>query len=125
MPAGRPMLEITPKLCARAETLAAQGLTIDQIALSLGMGRATLYDKKAEFSELSDAIEEGRAKGIATITNALFQNAKGGDTQAQKYYLNNRDNQNWKDKVTTELTGANGGPVVVQDIQFVPVDSND
>ena len=125
MPAGRPKIEITPELCQRAETLAAQGLTMEQIALTLGMGKTTLYDKQAKYPDFSNAIEEGKAKGIATISNALFQNAKGGDTQAQKYYLNNRDNQNWKDKVTTELTGANGGPVAVQEIQFVPVDSND
>ena len=110
MPAGRPLLEITPELCKKAETLAAQGLTMDQIALSLGMGRATLYDKKAEYPDFSDAIEEGRAKGIATITNSLFQNAKSGDTQAQKYYLNNRDNANWKDRnqTTTDINLSGG-----------------
>ena len=73
------------------------------------MGRATLYDKKAEFSDLSDAIEEGRAKGIATISNALFQNAKAGDTVAQKYYLNNRDNANWKDRVHNQTDITSGG----------------
>jgi len=107
MPAGRPLLEITPALCEKAETLAGKGLTINQIALSLGMGKSTLYDKKAEYVEFSDAIERGRAKGIETITNALFKNASEGDTVAQKYYLNNRDNDNWKDRIhsNTEHTG--------------------
>ena len=112
MPAGRPQIEITPELCKKAETLAAQGLTMEQIALTLGMGKTTLYDKKAEYSDFSNAIEEGRAKGIATISNALFQNAKSGDTVAQKYYLNNRDNANWKDRVhnQTDIT-SDGKPL--------------
>lgn len=99
---GRPLIEITEEICKKAETLAAQGLTMPQIALSLGMGHSTLYEKKESYPEFSEAIETGRAKGIATITNALFSNAKKGDTQAQKYYLNNRDNANWKDRQTTD-----------------------
>ena len=104
---GRPLIEITSELCKKAETLAAQGLTMDQIALTLNMGRATLYEKVNKYTDFSDAIMEGRSKGIATITNALFKNAKDGDTQAQKYYLNNRDNSNWKDRIEskTEITG--------------------
>ena len=108
---ARPEFEITEEICNQAEKLAAQGLTMDQIALTLGMGRATLYEKKASYSEFSDAIEAGRSKGIATITNALFQNAKGGDTAAQKYYLNNRDNANWKDRIVNTHTGADGGAI--------------
>ena len=122
---ARPEFEITDEICKQAEKLAAQGLTMEQIALTLGMGRATLYDKKAAFSEFSDAIEAGRSKGIAQITNALFKKANEGDVAAQKYYLNNRDNRNWKDKVITEHTGSDGGPIQVQEIQFLPVSSDD
>lgn len=95
---GRPLIEITPELCKQAEKLAAQGLTMDQIALTLNMGKTTLYEKVNKYTEFSDAIEAGRGKGIAAITNALFKKAKEGDVAAQKYYLNNRDNQNWKDR---------------------------
>ena len=125
MPAGRPQFEITDEVCQQAEKLAAQGLTIDQIANVLGMGKRTLYEKKAEYPQFSHAIEAGRSKGIATITNALFKKANEGDVAAQKYYLNNRDNRNWKDKVTTEHTGSDGGPIQVQEIQFLPVSSDD
>jgi len=33
---------------------------------------------------------------------------KEGDVPAIKYFLNNRDSENWKDKHTTELTGVIG-----------------
>ena len=105
---GRPLIEITPELCKRAESFAAQGLNREQIAQVLGMGVSTLYEKLNDYPEFLEAIEAGKAKGIAQVTNALFQNATGGDTTAQKYYLNNRDNDNWKDRkdleVRTEIT---------------------
>ena len=99
---GRPLIEITEKLCKKAESLAAQGLTMEQIAQTLGMGERTLYEKVKEYPHFSQAIEAGRAKGIAQVTNALFKKAIDGDVPAQKYYLNNRDNANWKDRIESK-----------------------
>ncbi len=104
MAMGRPPIEITPELCQKAESLAAQGLTMDQIASVLGMSRGTVYDKQANFPDFSDAIQAGRDKGIAQVTNALFKKATDGDIAAQKYYLNNRDNGNWKDRIENTHT---------------------
>ena len=117
----RPAIEITEEICQRAETLAAQGLTMEQIALTLGMGVRTAYEKKAAYPQFSQAIAEGQAKGIATITNALFTNAKAGDTQAQKYYLNNRDNANWKDRVHSNTDVTSGGKPISNEYHIHPV----
>ena len=95
-----------PELCKKAESLAAQGLTMDQIAQTLGMGRTTLYEKVKEYPYFSDAIEQGRSKGIAQVTNALFKKATDGDVSAQKYYLNNRDNKNWKDRIDNTIAAT-------------------
>lgn len=95
---GRPAIEITDQLCKKAEGLASQGLTVAQIALTLGMGERTLYEKQAQYPQFSQAIDEGRAKGIAIVTNALFQRAQGGDTTAMKYYLNNRASEDWSER---------------------------
>ena len=67
---------------------------------------STIYEKRVEYADFADAIKAGRAKGINVVTNALFTKAKGGDTPAMKYYLNNRDGDNWKDKVTQEIEGS-------------------
>ena len=99
---GRPEIEIDP---AKVEALAAQGLTHDQICSVLGVNRQTLYRRKTKYSEFSDAISRGRARGIATITNALFQNAKGGNLGAQTFYLKNRDRDNWRDQQDQHVTG--------------------
>ena len=107
--AGRPPIEITDGLCRKAESLAAQGLTMEQIALVLGMGERTIYEKMAKFPQFSQAIKRGQAKGVAAITNKLFKKAKDGDNTSMIFYLKNR--AGWKDKTETEHTGPGGGPI--------------
>ena len=101
---GRPAIEITPELCEKAESLAAQGLTMEQIARCLGMCYDTLNEKSKRYSEFSDAIKDGQSKGVAVVTNALFTSAKGGNLGAQCFYLKNR--AGWKDKTELDIPGG-------------------
>jgi cytidylate kinase len=120
MPAGRPKsLAIDAELLEKVEALAAQGLTMDQIAHCLGIHGSTLYKNKAENTEFSEAIKRGRSKGIATITNALFVKAKNGDTTAQIFYLKNRDSDNWLDTkhVKSEVDYVARLPVVAESVE--------
>ncbi len=68
-----------------------------QISACLGIVQKTLIEKKRAFSEFSNAIKNGRAKGVGTITNALFESAVKGSVPAQIFYLKNRDQENWSD----------------------------
>lgn len=104
MPAGNKPIKVTKAMCAKARKHAALGLTKEQIAKVLGLGKSTLYEKLIKHPELLDAIDLGRTEGIGKVTNALFKNCIKGDTAAQKYYLNNRDNENWKDRIVTTNT---------------------
>jgi hypothetical protein len=97
---GRPEIKITEELCKKAEVYAAQGLTMPQIASVLGMSETTLYDKKGKFTEFSEAIKRGKDKGIATITNALFNKARRGDNTSMIFYLKNQ--AGWQDRVEKE-----------------------
>ncbi|MCE5229019.1 hypothetical protein LLG95_05420 [bacterium] len=121
---ARPKWEPTAQDLKNAERLAARGLSMDQIALSLGIVPSTLYKKKKLHREFTEAIERGRATGIAQVANALFQNATGfthpdsgqyfpPDTKAQVAFLSRRDPENWSERRQLELTGAGGGPVRV------------
>ena len=94
---GRPAFQITPEILEKTERLAAQGLTEVQISACLGIVQKTLIEKKRAFSEFSNAIKNGRAKGVGTITNALFESAVKGSVPAQIFYLKNRDQENWSD----------------------------
>lgn len=89
--------EITDDVCKKAEALAAQGLTMDQIASCLGIARSTMFDKQANYVDFSDAIKTGRHKGIAQVTNYLMESAKKGNVAAQIFYLKNRAKDDWKD----------------------------
>jgi hypothetical protein len=95
---GRPPFEVNQKIIDKVEKLAAQGLHQYQIADVLGICYQTLNEKKKEFSGFSDAIRIGKAKGGATVTNAIFNKACGGDMVAAKYYMNNTDPDNWKER---------------------------
>jgi len=100
---GRPRFEVTPEVCEQVENLAAQGLTVDQIALVLGVHKATLFDKQNEYSDFSDAIKRGRGKGIANVTNALYEKATvDKDNTAMIFYLKNR--AGWVDKQEVQST---------------------
>lgn len=86
----------------KVEGFAAQGMTNEQIAEALGIGRTTHFAKKKGNQDYLNAIKEGQAKGIATITNALFNNAKTGNLGAQCFYLKNR--AGWADKTDMNVT---------------------
>ncbi len=108
---GRPPFEITEEVCAEAEELASHGLTLRQIAYSLGICYDTLNEKSKGFPEFSDSLKKGKAKGIKTIANALYEKASDGDNVAMIFYLKNRDPDNWEEVQKRQLTGEDGGPI--------------
>jgi hypothetical protein len=100
---GRPRFEITPEVCEKVENLSAQGLTVEQISLVLGINKSTMFDKQNEYSDFSDALKRGRGKGIANVTNALYQKATvDRDNTAIIFYLKNR--AGWVDKQEIQST---------------------
>jgi DNA invertase Pin-like site-specific DNA recombinase len=74
----------------KVERLAGQGLTYDEIALSLGINRSTLYERKRQNQEFSDAIKRGRARGAVEVTNALLEQCRQGNTAAIIWYEKTR-----------------------------------
>ena len=104
----KPRIEID---IAKVESFAAVGCSMEQIAANLGIAPSTLYSRVKENGEIGEAITRGRAKGVAKVANALFQKAMDGDVNAQKYYLGNRDPENWASLNKVEMTGKDGIPL--------------
>lgn len=94
----------TPIDIAKVEELASKGLTLEQIASSLGICVRTLGRRKREMSDLSDAIKRGRDRGIAKIANKLFEAASEGNVGAMIFYLKSQGG--WKDKIDIEHSGT-------------------
>ena len=101
---GRPKWIPDKKINVKVETFAARGLNYKQLATSLGISNDTLINARKEYSEFSEAIERGRNQGVIAATNALFENVEKGDLSSIKYYLNNTDPENWKDRRDHTIT---------------------
>lgn len=97
---GRP--EWIPPDLKRVEQYAAQGMTQDQIADALGINRSTLYAKKKQYKDFSDAIDRGKAQGIRIVTSRLMQQVESGNTDAIKFYLARR--ADWRETTNTDNT---------------------
>ena len=93
----------------QVESLAANGLTQEQIASALGISERTLRSRKGEIADFADAIKRGKAKGIALVTNKLMESIKGGNMTGMIFFL--KTQAGWKETNVQELTGANGDPI--------------
>ena len=94
----------------QVESLAANGLTHEQIAAALGISESTLTKRKRESADFTDAIKRGKAKGIAVVTNKLMESIKGGNMTGMIFFL--KTQAGWKETNVQEHTGANGTALI-------------
>ena len=94
----------------QVESLAANGLTHEQIAAALGISESTLTKRKKENTDFTDAIKRGKAKGIALVTNKLMESIKGGNMTGMIFFL--KTQAGWKETNVQEHTGANGKDLI-------------
>ena len=107
MPTGIPFA-ITDDVLAKIEEYASTGLTQTQIAHNLGVNESTFTRKKTQLTQVQQAIKRGRDKGIQKVTNALMENAMGGNLGAQCFYLKNVGKDDWRDRHDVEHSGKVG-----------------
>ena len=72
------------------ESLASNGLTEKQIAISLGVSRSTIQRRKSDSEAFDAAYRKGQTSGIQKVKNSLFQAATHPDKPnvlAMKTYL--------------------------------------
>src|SRR6056300_903430 len=96
---------------AKVESLAANGLTQEQIACALGISETTLHQRKRDSADFAAAIKRGKAKGIALVTNKLMESIKGGNMTGMIFFL--KTQAGWKETNVQEHTGADGGAIQV------------
>ncbi len=107
----------------QVESLAANGLTQEQIAAALGISERTLRSRKGEIADFADAIKRGKAKGIALVTNKLMESIKGGNMTGMIFFL--KTQAGWKETNVQEHTGANGTALQPPVFNFNPVKPKD
>lgn len=84
------------------EGWARDGLTNEQIAKNLNIGKTTFYKMLKEYPELSEHLKKGKEVVDYEVENALLKNALEGNITAQIFWLKNRKPKQWKDKVEVE-----------------------
>ena len=103
----------------KVESLAANGLTQEQIASALGISETTLHQRKRDNTDFAAAIKRGKAKGIALVTNKLMESIKGGNMTGMIFFL--KTQAGWKETNVQEHTGANGTALQPPVFNFNPV----
>lgn len=99
----------TPLERRTVERCMAIGFTVEQAAAVVGKSARTLERMcKAE-------LEQGAAKVGAKIGGALIMKALKGDTAAQIFFAKCR--LGWREKTAVEHTGANGGPILYENVK--------
>lgn len=86
--------------------LVACGLDVHEVAFVLG---AMEHEVKEHYAQ---EFEHGMAFVTALVGGALVKNALGGDTNAQRAFLQMRSR--WTVPQHVELTGAGGGPLQIE-----------
>jgi len=108
---------------AKVESLAANGLTQEQIAAALGISESTLHKRKQENTEFTAAIKRGKAKGIALVTNKLMESIKDGNMTGMIFFL--KTQAGWKETNVQEHTGKDGTALQAPVFSFQPVKPKD
>jgi len=107
----------------KVESLAANGLTQEQIAAALGISESTLHKRKQENTEFTAAIKRGKAKGIALVTNKLMESIKDGNMTGMIFFL--KTQAGWKETNVQEHTGKDGTALQAPVFSFQPVKPKD
>lgn len=117
------------------------GATDREMADFFEVSESTFYLWKLEHPELSEALKHSKEVADERVEQSLYRRALGyshdavkivqvggevvnapyvehypPDTTAAIFWLKNRKPQEWRDRVQTELTGANGGPIETADV---------
>lgn len=108
---GRPAFVFDLGVLANAASI---GCTVEEIASVMGCAPSTLYLRVKDTPEIQEAIEAGRAKGRATLRRLQWQGANTGNPTMLiwlgKQLLGQKDKH--------EVGGPDGGPMVVQIVNF-------
>jgi len=113
-PLGRPT-KYDPAYCDRLIEHMKDGASVLSFAASIGVSRATINVWAAAHPDFLEALNAGKAACGAwweARGREVAQNG-GGNGQATMitFGLKNMGRDDWADRQTTELTGADGGPI--------------
>jgi transposase len=110
MPGGRPS-KYQESFCDEIINLMAEGYSLTAAASVLGIHKDTVYAWEKEIPEFSDAVKLARGKRTYKLETDLLQAKEGPIVTSRIFALKNACADEWREKVTQEQTGPDGGAV--------------
>lgn len=127
---GRPT-DFSDQIAEEIVRRIATGEPLAKICRDEGIGRTTVYAWREAHPEFSERFARARLIGFDAIAEDALEiaDAQRGDPQRDKLRVWTRfqllakwDPKRYGEKVATELTGPNGGPLQVQEVRRTVVD---
>ena len=109
-PVGRPT-KYDPAYCGQVIEFMSGGYSLTAFGGEILVARSTLNEWINNHPEFSEAVAIGQAKRTGTLEKTLLQGETGPKVTAHIFALKNADPLGWSEKVVTELSGPNGGPI--------------
>jgi hypothetical protein len=107
-------VKMTKKRQKEMIELLGLGHTITYACELVGVHRNTEYKFRRENSEYAEQVENVLVSRVELVEDALFANAIKGDVGAQKFWLMNRANKDWKSERYHKIAGDDMGvPVTI------------
>lgn len=103
-----------PEVANQIGMLTAIGVPHEQIARMLRMGLDTMH------KYYRDDIDLGAARAGAVVGGKIFEAAKRGESWACSLWAARR--MGWKETSVKEVTGTDGAPIVIREIERRIVD---
>ena len=116
-PVGRPS-QYDPVYCERVIELGKIGKSVEQIAAQIGVGTKTLYnwrDENPEFLHAMDLAKELELDWWESIAQAMMVENKDSDKLNASIWSRSmaaRFPKKYRESTKTEITGADGAPLV-------------
>lgn len=143
-----------PDNLLKIEAWARNGLTEEQIASNIGVGRSTLWQWKKKNEDVYNALRRGKEVVDIQVENALLKRALGyeveeekitqevvdgvmrkkvektkkvvmPDVTAQIYWLKNRKPEDWRDRREVSITQSKEDAVKEIDDYFATMETDD
>jgi hypothetical protein len=90
-------------------------------ARSVGVNIFTVERHMGQYPSFADAVSLAETEADDEVENALYQAAISGNVTACQVWLYNRRKDKWTDRrnVRTEITGRDGGPIEVDQVELL------
>lgn len=133
----------------QAYKLCLLGATDKDLADFFGVCEDTINEWKKKKAGFSESLKGAKKEADAKVVKSLYQRACGyehsdihfssyegdvtqtphikyyaPDTTACIFWLKNRDKENWKDRLSQELSGPDGGPLEIKIVDYAKIDDS-